>query len=180
MPERSLEQVMESIDFLLDDFDAIARQAFATYREYDPAVLVEHDARAAAACTYCHMLADAERRFADKAGVILRDVRGQKVWIIGEAAVVRLKKMDEDGRVRNYPTVQARAFDRGDVLPGLPPEATRLSVGYLLDPTATEIRRVQIAKPLSRGVDWCVAIVPPADRESVGSRWTEVTRQRKF
>lgn len=180
MAERSLEEVMESIDFLLDDFDAIARDAFALYREYNPAALVEHDARAAAACTYCHMLAGAERRFADKPGIILEDVRGQKVWIVGAAAVVRFKKMDEDGRVRNYPTKQALDFDRGVVLPGLPPEATRLSVGYVLDPSATEVRRVQIAKPLSRSVDWCVAIVPPADRELVGRRWTEVTRQQKF
>ncbi len=91
-----------------------------------------------------------------------------------DRAVVRLKKMDEDGATRNYPTEQARAFDRGDPLPGLPLEAARISAGYLLNPTQTEFIRTQISRPRGKRIRWCVAIVPASVSPK---RWVEVTRQ---
>ena len=94
MPHRPQADVMSDIDSLLDDFDGICRHAFTTYRGYPPEVLVEHDPRAAAACTYAHMAADAERRFAEHPIIKLVDPRplgGLKVWRIGDLAVVDLK-----------------------------------------------------------------------------------------
>ena len=62
MPDRTMTQIMEALgDDLLDDIDAIAREAHVTYRAYDPAVLIEHDVRAQANCTYAHMVASACR-----------------------------------------------------------------------------------------------------------------------
>jgi hypothetical protein len=48
-------------------------------------------------------------------------------------AVIRFKKTDEDGVSSNYPTPQAKAFDRSEELTGLPAAPTRLIIGYLLN-----------------------------------------------
>ena len=172
-----MDEVLARIEDLIDDLDQVPRVGFQTYRGYRAEHLLEHDARAAAACMYCHMVAEADRRFVDRAGVVPKDIRGLKVWLIRDAAVIRWKKHDEDGNTRNYPTLQAQKFDRGDDLPGLPAPAIRLSVGYFLNPPQTEIVRVQIAKPRGKGVEWCAAIVPAG---SAGKRWIDVTRQRRF
>lgn len=178
---RSMEDDMAEIEHLLDDLDAIARGAFETYRGYPAQVLLEHDARAAAACTYCHMVAEADRRFLDKANLTPLDIRGLKVWLFADKAVIRFKKMDEDGRSRNYPTKQALRFDRGETFPELPDPATRLSVGYLLNPTQTEFVRTQVAKPTSRkAIEWCAAIIPLEKADSAARRWEDVTRQSGF
>lgn len=171
---------MAAIDHLLDDFDDIAREAVARYRRYDPDVLLELDSRAEASCVYCHMYASATRRFSDRTDVRAVDTRGLKVWIVGNDAVIRFKKMDEDGRSRTYPTKQAKAYDRGDELPGIPPPPARLTIGYLLDASGTRVDRVQVSRPIGKRIDWCAAIVPASDREIGQARWIDVTRQRKL
>src|SRR5258707_6530640 len=115
------------------------------------------------------MVAGADRRFFGREGVRILDVRGLKLWLFERASVViRFKKHDEDGRSRNYPTKQARAYDRGKDLPGLPAPAARLSVGYLLDATGTEFIRTQVARPLANLIGWCAAIIPPEERRAGG------------
>lgn len=169
----SIDDVLALLGNVIDDIYAIPHHAHDKYRSYPPEFLLDHDPRAAAACTYCHMAAEAERRWIDRAGVVPVDIRGLKVWLIGSGAVLRFKKMDEEGRARTYPTRQARAYDRGSAFQELPPPAVRLTAGYLLNPTGTEITRVQIAKPDGGGVQWCVAINPPG----AAVRWEVVHRR---
>ena len=88
--------------------------------------------------------------------------------------------MDEDGKSRNYPTKQAKAFDNNEQLDGLPPVPTRVSVGYLLDATELAVERVQVARPNGKYVDWCAAIVPTGMSGSPATRWEEVTKQSSF
>jgi hypothetical protein len=174
-------ELMQEIEFLLDDFDQVCRYGFRTYRAYSPEVLLEHDSRAAAACTYAHIAAEAERRLSRHQPTVEpidpKMLGGLRTWRIGEIAVVRFKKQDEDGKSYNFPTKQAKAYDRGDDLPGIPPPAARLSVGYFLDQTGTEFIRTQVARPRSRMVDWCTAIVPQAERRPGSRIWREVTKQ---
>jgi hypothetical protein len=181
---------MDGIDFLLDDLDQICRTSFTKYRRYDPEVLVDHDPRAAAACMYAHMAAAAERHWpaqtlvtpAQRNGtkMLALEVRGLKVWAVQDLAVFRFKKHDEDGKSRNYPTKQARDYDRGLPLPNLPFPAARLSVGYLLDATGTEFIRTQVARPRGKGIEWCAAIVARESRVEGSRRWLDVSRQSGF
>lgn len=190
MGDWSMSDLMDSVDFLLDDLDQVCRASHAKYRRYDPEVLLEHDPRAAAACIYAHMAADAERRWPAQnlatppdhtgAAIQLIEVRGLKVWTVREMAILRFKKHDEDGKSRNYPTKQAKDYDRGVPLPGLPHPAARLSVGYLLDPTGTEFIRTQVSRPRGKGIEWCAAVVPHEERASGAKRWIDVTRQSGF
>jgi hypothetical protein len=180
MPTRSLDETMTALGAVLDDFDQIARTAHSKYRAYDPAVLLELDARAQAACTYSHMSAEAARRFSGRDGVRELDIRGLRLWLFeGANAVVRLKKMDEDGLTRNYPTEQARYFDRGYELRGLPMPPVRLTAGYLLDETGTQFIRTQVARPIGKTRTlWCAAIIPTEERRADERPWKDVTRQR--
>lgn len=182
MPHRTMPLIMDALgDDLLDDIDAIGREAHSTYRAYDPAVLIEHDVRAQATCTYTHMVAGADRRFLGREGVHILDIRGLKLWLFESAnVVIRFKKMDEDGRSRNYPTKQAKAFDAQLELPGLPPKPVRLTAGYYLDRTGTEFIRSQIARPDGCNALWCGAVIPREDRKPGERIWIDVTRQPHF
>jgi len=88
--------------------------------------------------------------------------------------------MDEDGHSRNYPTKQAKDFDRGEHLPGLPMPPVRLTAGYLLDKTGSVFVRTQIARPVGRGAMWCGAIVPREERKAGEQIWKDVTRQGRM
>lgn len=182
MPHRTMAETLEALgDDLLDEFDALAREAHSTYRAYDPAVLIEHDVRTQANCTYAHMVASADRRFLGRDSIRPWEIRGLKVWLFENASVVvRFKKMDEDGRSRNYPTKQAKAFDAQLELPGLPPKPLRLTVGYLLDATGIGFIRSQIARPDGRTALWCGAVIPTEDRQPGERIWIDVTHQRRF
>jgi hypothetical protein len=168
---------MRPIEHLIDDIDNIARAGFNTYQSYPAQFLIEHSSRTAANCRYDHMVADLDRRWLDRDGIMPKEISGLKVWLIGGGAVLRLKMMGEDGSSRNYPTKQTRDFDRGIPLPGLPDPAIRITAGYLLDATQSQFIRTQIAKPRGRGVEWCVAIVPADGTGGVAS-WVDVTRQK--
>jgi hypothetical protein len=181
----AIESVMRRLEPFLDEFSAIATHAHTTYRTYPNAVLVEHTTRSAANCTYDHMVAEAERRFVDRSDIRPLVLSGLKLWLIGTDSldmhtVIRWKKMDENGRSRNYPTKQAKAFDLMDDLPGLPPQPTRVTIGYVLDASNTQIMRVQVARPNGRNVDWCAAIVPLEERVAGEASWQDVTHQPRL
>lgn len=180
MPEWTQQDAMSQLDPYFDEFDAICRGGLARYREVQADIRIEHDKRASATCIYSHMVALADRLLTDKPGVIFKTVRGLKVWIVGEKATIRFKKMDEDGRTRSYPTKQARDFDRQLPLPGIPYPPLNLVVGYLPNALETQVERVQVARPAGKAVDWCAAIVPTDDRVVGEARWIDVTRQARL
>ena len=179
MPVWSMNDAMSALDPHFDELDGICRGGLATYRRYPAEFLVELGLRAGAACVYDHMVAHAERVLTPKAGIVFKNIKGLKVWIVGGVATIRFKKMDEDGRARNYPTKQAQDFDRQIPLPGIPLPPLNLTVGYLPDATGTQVSRVQVARPMGKNTDWCGAIVPVDEREVGGMRWIDVTRQAR-
>lgn len=178
MKERSMEHVMTVLTPFLDDFDAIGRHGLAVYRERYPAELrLEHSDRSAASLIHDHMCFEAERLLAGQEDVRALDVRSLKLWLIGDQVVIRLKKMDEEGRARNLQTRQQRDFDLHRTLPGVPPAPTRVTLGYFPDRTMTEVIRVQVACPIGREIAWCAAIVPAEKAVAGERRWIDVTRQ---
>lgn len=181
MPSYTQAEAMASLDPYLDDLDAICRLGHAKFRSYQPEVMLELDRRAEASCIYSHMRAEAERRLGgDRPDVVQLNIRGLFVWVIAQTVTIRFKKMDEDGRARTYPTKQAKDYDRQRELPGLPAPPVNLVVGYLPDPTETQIERIQVARPFGRdAMDWCAALVPTSDRIVGQPRWVDVTRQTR-
>jgi hypothetical protein len=180
MPDWTQDQAMSRLDPIFDDLDAICRGGLERYQQYPADVRIEHDARAKAACIYSHMEAAAHARLTDTPGVVFKEIRGLKVWIVGEEATIRFKKMDEDGRTRNYPTQQAIAFDRQLPLPGIPLPPLNLVVGYWPNSLGTDVERVQVARPMGKMIDWCAAIIPTSYRVAGQPRWIDVTRQAQL
>lgn len=171
---------MARLDPIFDDLDAICRGGLERYQQYPADVRIEHDARAKAACIYSHMESAAHARLTDAPGVVFKEIRGLKVWIVGEEATIRFKKMDEDGRTRNYPTQQAVAFDKQLPLRGIPLPPLNLVVGYWPNSLGTDVERVQVARPMGKMIDWCAAIIPTSDRIAGQPRWIDVTRQAQL
>lgn len=184
MPHRTMDQTLEALgEAAVDELAEIVRAGHARYMSYSPADLLELDVRAQAACTYCHMHAEADRRLMGRGDIRPIDYQGGlKLWLYEAGnVVIRLKKMDEDGKSRNYPTKQAKDYDAQRELPGLPLPPVRLTAGYWLDATGQIVNRVQIARPDGRRLPtWCAAVVPHEERKAGERIWIEVTRQRGF
>jgi hypothetical protein len=183
MPDRTMNETLDALGHaFMEELDEIVRAGHDRYMGYRPEDLLELDIRAQSACTYCHMLSEADRRLIDRAGIRPLEIKGLKVWLVESAnVVVRLKKMDEDGKTRNYPTKQAMDYDAQRELPDLPMPPDRLTAGYWLDATSQIINRVQIARPNGQRLPtWCAAIVPKEERKAGERIWIDVTRQRRF
>lgn len=124
----------------------------ALYNEVEPHIRAEHDDRAAASAVWCHIWSGFQREFAEESGFHFLDVRGLHLLNIHDKVLIRAKKVDENGRHRNNDTAQQRAFDAQEDLPGLPPAAARLVIGYQPDAAFSEVERVIVRRPLGRWV----------------------------
>ncbi len=179
--ETEIEEIMGRIEGYLDPFDAILRHGHDVYESYPAEIVIEHDASAQAHCTHRHILAEAQRRFDADNNARHFEIRGLNVWLLErENVIVRFKKTDWNGVAANYPTRQALDFDRGNALPGLPEEPTRLNVGYLLDDLGVGYERSQVALPAGKSTMWCAAIVASEDREIGQPIWQDVTREPRL
>ena len=105
------------------------------------------------------------------------DVRGLRVLNFQDRFVLRVgKKLDAEGRHRNYPTQQQRDFDDQLPLPELPEAAIRLTCGYEPDPSFTSLNRVIVACPMGRGIEWAAAV----NMEDDVVVWEDITPIRRF
>lgn len=116
----------------------------------------------------CHAWAGFEREFTDEPGFHFLNVRGLNILNIRDEVVIRVKKVDENGRHQNADTAQQRAFDGREDLPGIPPAATRVVMGYQPDQAFSEVVRVTVRRPQAR---WVAQVVLIDDACS----WVDIT-----
>jgi hypothetical protein len=126
--------------------------ALALYNEVEPHIRAEHDDRAAASAVYCHVWSGLQREFSEELGFHFLTYRGLNLLNIRDQILIRAKKVDANGRHRNADTSQQRAFDAQEDLPGLPPAAVRLVMGYQPDAAFSEVERVTVRRPRGRWV----------------------------
>lgn len=149
MSEPDLDQAscMAFLETHLERLHRAVDRAFGRYHETPPHILAEHDEKAATSSVHSHIVHEIEREFSDVTGAAVLEINGLKLLNVGDRAVLRFKKVDEDGRHRNHTSGQQERFDRQLSLPGLPAAATRLTLGYEPDPAFAEIVRVTIGCP---------------------------------
>ncbi len=169
-----LDECMNDADPLLRDMYDAWQAAFDVYRTYPKAAVAEHDDTTAANCIRCHMWAEVVRRFGEQPGFLLRNENGLKLLLYRDRFVFRFKKVDGTGRHHNYPTAQQDDFDKDEELPGIPPQAVRLTCGYQPDPSGLAIERVIIAKRFGASADWTAQI----NDVSGAIEWTDITPVR--
>lgn len=147
----------------------------AFYQEhYTAEVIAQQRDRTAANCVYDHGFHHLRELLDDEKGCHFLSLRGLEVLNYHDLAVLRLKKVNSEGRWQNVRTKQQRDFDNQLPLPGLPPEAVRLVIGYEPDPAFTAIERVIVARPLGKTIRWTAQIVIIEEEAS----WLDITPAR--
>jgi hypothetical protein len=110
------------------------------------------------------MVDQARVRFADTKGVRLHDSSERFVLVFEDLLVIRMKKLDEQLQTANYPTETAERVDAQLPIGGIPPKATWLTVGYVLDVSQTKIDSVNVVCHVADVVAWEYALQEPARR----------------
>lgn len=123
-----------------------------------PRARAEHDSRAALSAIYRHAWMGYQRELGDQPGFHFLKVRGLHVLNLRDQVVLRAKRVDANGRHTNNQTPQQRSFDRQQPIPGLPPEAVRIVVGYHLDPAFSKVERVIVRRPRGQWVAQVVVV----------------------
>lgn len=166
-PDQS--DVMARIEPILPRLFPILPAALARYlAETSPLARAEHDDRAAAAAVWCHAWAGMQAEFGDEPGFTFLERRGLHVMNVRDEVLLRVKKVNANGRHRNADTSQQRQFDRQLPLPGMPPAAARLVFGYQPDAAFSTVERLTLRRP--RG-EWVTQVVEVEDQVS----WVDIT-----
>lgn len=170
--EDSQDRVMAALEPYFPSIYPIFTSSLALYRDQYPSVVrAEHSDRTAASSVYDHILAGFQRQFMEEAGFTFLYVRGLAVLNIRDVIVARFKKVNEDGVHRNLQTAQQKDFDGQADIPGLPPAATRIVLGYQPDATMSTVERVTVRAPFH---DWVAQIVEADTKYN----WTDITPAR--
>jgi len=107
--------------------------------------------------------------FSDDEGFHFLELPGKlKVLNIGDLLVLRVKKVDANGKHRNAQTAQQKAFDAQLPIDGLPDPALRVVLGYQPDLAYSDIERITVKAPKSVWVSQIVNIEEAFE-------WTDIT-----
>ena len=140
-------EIMGLLEPYLSRMYSIFPAALSLYNDYPALMRADHDDRAATSSVWCHAWSGLQREFGSEPGFHFIKVRGLHLCNISDRVVIRLKKVDANGRHRNSDTAQQRAFDAQEELPDLPPAAARLVLGYQPDVAFSEVERVIVRRP---------------------------------
>lgn len=114
---------------------------------------------------------------------------------VNQRILLRFKKLDELKQSRNYPTRFVRDYELDNDLPGIPPRAHRMTLGYILNLFQTEVQNVLVTSAVGKRIEYDVELYIPnnkllsiadaATTQSEGKRLrrlvrVRVTEQRKL
>ena len=129
-----------------------------------PDLQIPLNASTRALIVHNHITDLARKEFADDPAVHVGDNRGFLILTIEEKMVVRFKKYrNKSFKTSNIPTRQQLQFAYQLQLPGMPPEATRLVAGYLLDELQTSIETIAVTCSIGPDLQWMLDISDEAD-----------------
>lgn len=132
------------LERLFPYFWQIVLAAWQDWEKIPPAQRLKIGARARANNIYDFIAFHARFILGKVPGCNIIDHRGLMVLGVDGRAIVRFKKLRDDKRTSNIMTQQQMLFSTGKELPGMPPKAGRLVVGYLLNLTATGIEALLV------------------------------------
>ena len=170
MPPRRLNE-SEVAELLRPHYDRLWRCGalpFYKYKETYPDQSV-HSLRTRATIIHDLMIHRARAEFDRVRGVRILDLvhpYNRTFLEIRERALIRFKKLDENKQPRNYQTDFVRDYNEDNDLPGIPPKAHRLTLGYRLNPLQTEVLDVLITSYLGNRLDVDIELYIP-DRKII-------------
>jgi hypothetical protein len=173
--EAEQQRVMEALEPYFERLTGICESAVDLYNsETTPKARAEHDTRAALSAIYSHAWTGYLREFDEEPGFHFMNIKGLNVLNIRDVVVARAKRVDSDGRHANHDSKQQRDFDRQLAIPGLPPAAVRVVIGYELDPAFSKVERVIVRRPMGKSTVWSAQIVSLGDIMA----WQDITPVR--
>lgn len=116
---------------------------------------------------YDHIVDAARQEFADDyPDVVIADNRGFLTITIKDRIVLRFKKFRNNSlRTSGIRTAQQQRFELQMQLPGMPPQATKVVAGYLLDEFQTSISFMAVTCIDGRSLEWALDITDEADED---------------
>ncbi|GHO52907.1 hypothetical protein [Ktedonobacter robiniae] len=117
------------------------------------------DARTRANIVNNYICHEIRHRFADIPGVTITEHLGFLVLNFSDLVLSRFKILDRNLRAGNVWTKRQRDYDDLLELPDLPPKAIRVTIGYQLDRSETEIKNILVTRPAHRKIAWHFSIL---------------------
>ena len=197
-PQRLGQQ--EVVDILKPHYDRLWRIAvfpFYEYQEKYPNTSI-HSLRTRANIIHDLMVHRARFEFDKVSGTRIIDLthpNSRTLLEINQRILLRFKKLDESRQSRNYPTRFIRDYELDHDLPGIPPRAHRMTLGYILNLFQTEVQNVLVTSAMGKRIEYDVELYIPnnklisiadaASTQSDGKRArrlvrVRVTEQRKL
>jgi hypothetical protein len=169
------DECMKRIEPLFGHLHAALHEGMHLYQsETSAKAKAQHRDRTAAGAVYDHAFHSLRERAEGLTGLNFLNINQLEVANYLDRAVLRLKKVNGAGRSRNYQTEQQQRYDDQEDIPGIPPAAVRLVVGYEPDESFTSIKRVIVARPMGRVILWTAQIVVTDE----AATWEDITPAR--
>jgi hypothetical protein len=143
---------------LLGDFHEAWEAAFAKYLRTPAEIIADYDDTTVANCIRAFAWKEIARRFGGRRHCRLMRYQQLNLLNYRDETLWRFKQVNGAGRHANYQTPQQRHYDLQLPLPGVPPEAIRLTSGYQPDATLTTIQRVIVSRPYGKSMRWAAQV----------------------
>jgi hypothetical protein len=150
-------------------------EAMKRYHRTPPELIAEHDDTTAANNIRSHMWSEVVRRFDGRSGFSLLRLGRLNLLNYRDESVWRFKKVDGNGRHRNYQTKQQQDYDDQLDIPGIPAAAVRLTSGYYPDAAGSAVERVIISRPFGPSIMWAAQI---NIESGIAASWSDITPLR--
>ena len=161
----SADEAQAILDPHIDDLRACLSAGWRAWQalcEAIPVARVRTSNRTRAGIVYDAAVAEARMRFLNKPGVHLMSRLGFLVVVFDGRLVLRFKKYRHGLRTGGIPTHQQLSFAWQAEMDGMPPAATKVVAGYLLNRLQDGIARMAITCSVGPNLRWCFDIADAA------------------
>ncbi|MFH1924335.1 MAG: hypothetical protein ABIP48_31170 [Planctomycetota bacterium] len=132
------------LPYMEDYFLPAIKAGLNVFCEIAPAIRTMLSKRTLAGYLNDAIVYDATARFSDEQGVVINEDHGFTAFVFDERAAVRIKKVNQQHRYRNYPTDQQVNLLYQKRLEGME-AATHVILGYRLDDIWRDIRETSLS-----------------------------------
>jgi hypothetical protein len=147
-------------------FQSIIQGAWSDYLNLPDRTRAQFSATARANCVHSFMIFRARSYFMRIPKAYETTSYGQILFGINGEILIRFKKLKRNRRPSNYPTRHAIDFAAQLNLPGIEP-AARVTVGYVLNRTQTEIMEVLVTYSVADKIIWSLQIEEPGTQTNI-------------
>lgn len=147
-------------------FQGIIQGAWRDYLDLPDKTRAQFSPTVRANCVHSFMIFRARAYFMRIPKAYETNSYGQILFGINGQILIRFKKLRKNGRSSNYPTDHAVDFAAQMNLPGIEP-AARVTVGYILNRTQTEIVAILVTYCIGKRIEWVIEIDEPNTQTNV-------------